>query len=256
MSCFKFLLFLFLCFISSNSYAEKQVITFAIGASPSSPFYKALNEIFEEAFSTIDIDYKSIPCIPINCGRMVVEGAVDGEPIRPASYDKFYPSLLKVDGTYFTEMLLASICRPDRPRIDTLDKLKKHNYKVAFQFGYRSLNNLVPKYLAPHKFQEVTHWKIGLNLLKSGDIDCYLAIQQVEILEMRSLLDNSFVVNSIITPATNTTYTFTNKKHRSIAKKLGIAIQDMKKSGKIKNILEKYNIPNRRLIDWYANQDN
>lgn len=236
----------FVLFWSSAAHATSTSITFGIALPSSTPFYKALHDIYKEAFERLSIDYSSVPCEPTKCAEMVVTGQLDGEPMRPSNYGRFSDALYRVENSSFLEILMVSICRRTLSNMNSIEALHKSNEKLAFQIGYRSFEN----FFGSDKAITVKHWRQGLGLLKDNKIGCYLGLQAPELNQMTSHIDDGFILNTIETPYENTTYTFLNEQHQAIAEPLGQALTSMKTSGRIKELMDQYKIFYEPISNW------
>ncbi len=235
--------FLLLLSVIGKAAAEQPAITFGIPINSKEPMYQAVHQVFLEAFSQLDIQFKSISCAPKNCAHLVSQGIVDGEPGRVEVYGERYSNVIKVNQSLFRGDLIL-ISKPDIEPANSIDGLIDSSLIIAHQQDYVIFQEALDGKVARERLRPVIHWKIGLSLLVSGEADVYIAGKQVEFPEMRENLDGQFKVTDMVGEfATHNFYPFLHARHNKLAGPLSEVISEMKRSGRVAAIMEAHGIP-------------
>ncbi len=226
-----------LTFLASPSAKSEPSFTMAFGRDPEQdPQYRFYEQIYREAFKELgyQFSYKVMPSKRSSLSAN--QGKVDGEPQRIASYNQTYRNMIRVEEPIFINRTIAITLNPEI-RLNGLDSLKDTPYRVDYLRGSvwsrEQLQPLVPE----DRLTSVDSASIGLNRLKAGRTDIFIALELVIHKELQNPEFKKLSVRQAGVIGQNYSYPFLHTMHQELAPKLNEVLLQMKNDGRYDNLL-------------------
>ena len=188
--------------------------------------------IVTEAFNRLgyDVNFVSFPFE--RSLKMADSGFVDGELVRSSSIELQYPNLIRVPERLFSVDLVVVSRSP-------VDLTKGWNAlsgkSVGWLLGVKAIQNHTPETVNLTAAKNIT---LLFGLLNKKRVDYVLSTRVfgVELLDAKShgLIVNDEPLETI------SSYTYLNKKHKELARKLAATLAEMKLDGSFQRIVEEY----------------
>lgn len=223
------LLFLYLSFLTTNIYANKQLII-ATGEKQNSPFNKISKEILTEAYKKIDVDvnFQAVPSL-----RSLVmsdEGKIDGEMHRILGIEKKFLNLIRIPIS-INKINVVVFTKNKDIIINKIDDLK--HYKIGIRRGVQFAEN-ISYGMNVYKLEKIDQL---FNMLQLGRIDIAIETSFAGIKTIKKLnLDGIHISETPI--LTKKLYHYLNKKHKEIIPLITKSLKEMEKNNIIQDKYE------------------
>ena len=203
--------------------AETPTITVSTNNTPLDR--KALQEISNEAFRRIGVDFKLVSLPSERSLIAANNGDVDGEGLRIAGLNSQYPNLVQVPERYISISFVAFAKDALIKLDDGWGSLKPH--RVAFINGWKMFE---ANAAGARVVNRVDKPEQLFRMLDSGRIDIALYTRADGLAMIRSLGLSSIAP---LSPALKDVdmYLYLNKKHEALVPRLAQALRDMKADG-------------------------
>lgn len=218
-------LFLYLSFLTTYIYADKQLII-AIGERGYSPFNNVSKEILIEAYKKIDIDVSFIPIPSLRSLIMSNTGKIDGEMHRILDIEKKFKNLIRVPIS-INKIAVVVFSKSKELKINKIDNLKP--YKIGIRRGIQFAED-ISKGMNVRKLENIEQL---FKMLSLGRIDIVIETNFAGSKAIRKL---KLVGIHISKPPiiTKKLYHYLNKKHKKIIPLLTKSLKEMEE----KNIIQ------------------
>jgi len=244
---------IFLCFFTLTTLLTAQTaaadtITMAFTISPSdSVTFTYYNLVYTEAFQRLGYDFKYEIYPPARVSAMVNSGEMDGEALRSKNYNEIYTNLVLVDESVFSLTVQAFVVRSDI-RIENWESFRDSGYRVEYYRSARLVEQKLQKVVSPENLSAANAHVFALRKLLTGRIDVYVesTASVLPLLHTDEFRDSG--IRSEGTLMEVPMYTFLNKKHAELAKKLSSVLSQMKDEG----LLEQYR---QQAVQIFAEND-
>lgn len=215
--------------LAGLAQAQAPAITISTNNTPLDR--KALQDLSQEAFRRIGVDFKLISLPSERSLHAANVGDVDGEGLRVAGLSGQYPNLLQVPER-FIGISFVAFSRDATIRLDQgWDSLKP--YSIAFITGWKMFENNATMARVVNKVEKPEQL---FRMLEGGRIELALYTRADGIALVRSLGLTSIAP---LAPALKDVdmYLYLNKKHEALVPRLTQALRDMKSDGSYNRIL-------------------
>jgi polar amino acid transport system substrate-binding protein len=221
--------FLLLASFLTTAYADTPTITVSTNNTPLDR--KALQELSQEAFRRVGVDFKLVSLPSERSLHSANLGEVDGEGLRVAGLSSQYPNLIQVPERYIGVSFVA-FSKDARIRLDNgWDSLKP--YSVAFITGWKMFEANASGARVVNKVDKPEQM---FRMLDGGRVDLALYTRADGIALARSM---GLASIAPLFPSLKEVdmYLYLNKKHEALAPKLAQVLKDMKADGTYNRIL-------------------
>jgi polar amino acid transport system substrate-binding protein len=220
------------CFCAWLGSALAQTPTITVSTNNTPLDRKALEELSQEAFSRIGVEFKLVS-LPSERSLFAANlGEVDGEGLRVAGLGSQYLNLVQVPERYIGISFVA-FTRDLSIKLDKgWDSLKP--YSVAFITGWKMFEANVPVAKAINRVEKPEQL---FRMLDGGRVDVVLYTRADGQAMVRSLGFKGIVP---LSPALKDVdmYLYLHKKHEALVPRLAKALRDMKADGTYNRIMQ------------------
>jgi polar amino acid transport system substrate-binding protein len=213
----------------ATAFAGNLTITVSTNNTPLDR--KALQELSQEAFRRIGVDFKLVSLPSERSLHSANQGEVDGEGLRVAGLSSQYPNLVQVPERYIGVSFVA-FAKDATIKLDNgWDSLKP--FSVTFITGWKMFEANASGARVVNKVDKPEQM---FRMLDGGRVDLALYTRADGIALTRSL---GLASIAPLFPSLKEVdmYLYLNKKHEALAPKLAQALKDMKADGTYNRIL-------------------
>ena len=229
----KLIIFLLLLMQPCLFADEVEEIHLVIPRPLDSPNGKFAVSIYDEVYQQLGIKLKASSCQALQCALYVKQNRVDGELARAINYVQKVPGLVRVQESSH-ELVFAGYSSANKIRFSSFQDLKNSNYRIAYISGYFALENEFKDFSNDPRIIKVSHWKNGLLMLSQGKADVFVGIEHAVNPGLQTV--NFQNIRQVAVLEKIPAYSFLNKKHASLAKRVASVLRQMKQSGRIQEI--------------------
>ncbi len=225
--------------------AKESKIIFGSPIKEDSHIYSALKQIYVEAFGEMGIPFDTLPCVPKNCANLVSKGILQGETARHKEYSTHYRHMTRLDVVVF-ELTTVAVTRDSLVFIDSMKSLAESGLRIGYQSGYRGYEEKLKALVGRENLFPVVHWQDGVARVSNGELDVYLAVEQIVYPDFNAMKpDIGPVKVHDIKDYVIPIYPFVGEKMAPYNDALVAELLKMKKSGRLKAIFSEHGIPLR-----------
>jgi len=227
---------LFLASFLLSAFAAADTPTLTVSTNNTPLDRKALQELSQEAFRRIGVDFKLVSLPSERSLHSANQGEVDGEGLRVAGLSSQYPNLIQVPERYIGVSFVA-FAKDATIKLDNgWDSLKP--YSVAFITGWKMFEANASGARVVNKVDKPEQM---FRMLDGGRVDLALYTRADGIALARSM---GLASVAPLFPSLKEVdmYLYLNKKHEALAPKLAQALKDMKADGTYNRILFSLNV--------------
>ncbi len=227
---------LFLASFLLSAFAAADTPTLTVSTNNTPLDRKALQELSQEAFRRIGVDFKLVSLPSERSLHSANQGEVDGEGLRVAGLSSQYSNLIQVPERYIGVSFVA-FAKDATIKLDNgWDSLKP--YSVAFITGWKMFEANASGARVVNKVDKPEQM---FRMLDGGRVDLALYTRADGIALARSM---GLASIAPLFPSLKEVdmYLYLNKKHEALAPKLAQALRDMKADGTYNRILFSLNV--------------
>lgn len=218
-----------------------ETIKFGLPVEKSSLAYLVLNDIYQEAFLRVGVNYESIPCVPKSCGSLVRLGVIQGEAVRQEQYVGTY-SNIEILNFKLIRLNSVIITRADQEAVSSLNNLADRNYTVGYQAGYFLHEAMLGALLSAKYIKPEVVLANGIEHVLDGSIDAFLAIEPLALTQLSVSDRNQLVISRLKHEVDYFLYPVIIKNFKYKQQLLN-SLQQLRNKGVIDHIYQKHDFP-------------
>jgi len=231
------LLYIFMFFMPLYCLSSDK-ITFSGGAPHDTFQPRIIIPLLTEAFKRNDIEFNAVYLPSIRSMESSNAGVVDGELHRVFNFhevsDGKYPNLIRIDSELMSIWISAFSTK--KVKLNSWQDLKYLN--VAYYRGRKNVEKFLSTVIPENRIFKVSDDKTAFQLLAAQRIDVVIS----ESFEGTRLIKNNYEFSDIYEVGRldeTKIYSYINKKHQHLATKVAITLDEMKKDGTFRKIVNK-----------------
>lgn len=187
-------------------------------------------KVISEAFRRLDIDLRLEVYPPSRASRLLDNGVVDGEGLRPVGYEDRHPAAVRVDELMFTVIFAAAVTRSDI-ELQSLNDLKDKNYRVEYVRGTEPLDEMLSAVVNQGHLSPISEAGHGLRKLAAGRSEVFIDFPgRIEALAAAPDM-KSAGIRVIILPEQVNIYPYLHARHAELAPRLARVLRDIREEG-------------------------
>ena len=234
----KHILFLFIALMVSSGFSvaaqqPPENLVLATPGSSSNLYIRWATAVNRMALKQLNYTLTIRHCEPLHCSDLAKQGAIDGELVRHASYQKYAPELIRLNVSLFNSTWAAYGTNLSR-RFNSWSELSNSRLKTGYMRGSAFVPDHMTDRASETQLVKIRHWKNGLVSLRKGDLDLYIAPQEIMVEDLKLAENRAIHLVGVIDK--QPIFTYLNQKHSDLAVKLSLVIAEMKKRGAIEQI--------------------
>jgi len=221
---------------------ESPILLISVHQPKKTPVFRWMNLLYGELFSRLDIPFILQYIPPARASAYAVQGKIDGQVGRMASYSEKVQNQIKVnEPIYYLEMVAYVRLSSKYNILDTENKLDNLNswkqlagkgFRVEYMRGISIVTKHLEPLIPPDRLTTVTTLEQGFSKLKAGRTDVFIASNHSAYPILSSAEYRDDIASGGVLFSTGI-YPHLHKRHHSLVPEMEKVIREMKASGLI-----------------------
>ncbi len=233
-----YLLLCICCILQSLNAQSVKEVTFSGGAPLDTYIPSITVPVLTEAFKRNGIEFKALHLPSLRSLESTNAGILDGELHRVSNFHEVsrgkYPNLIKIDSDLVHVWVVAFSTKSIK--INSWKDLK--DYYVSYYRGRKNITAALQNVVPQKQIFRVNNDKKAFELLSAGRIDIVVT-ERNQGHKILSTYPNFSNISEVGQLQQSIIFAYINKKYKDLALKIATSIEEMKRDGTFKRLLEK-----------------
>jgi len=233
-----YLLLSICCILQSLNAQSIKEVTFSGGAPLDTYIPSITVPVLTEAFKRNGIEFKAIHLPSLRSLESTNSGVLDGELHRVSNFHEVskgkYPNLIKIDSDLVHVWVVAFSTK--NIRINSWKDLK--DYYISYYRGRKNITAALQNVVPQKQIFRVNNDKKAFELLSAGRID-FVVTERNQGNKILSKYPEFSTISEVGQLQQSIIFAYINKKYKDLAHKIATSIDEMKKDGTFKRLVEK-----------------
>jgi len=233
-----YLLLCICCILQSLNAQSIKEVTFSGGAPLDTYIPSITVPVLTEAFKRNGIEFKALHLPSLRSLESTNAGILDGELHRVSNFHEVskgkYPNLIKIDSDLVHVWVVAFSTK--NIKINSWKDLK--DYYVSYYRGRKNITAALQNVVPQKQIFRVNNDKKAFELLSAGRIDIVVT-ERNQGNKILSKYPKFSSINEVGQLQQSIIFAYINKKYKDLALKIATSIDEMKKDGTFKRLVEK-----------------
>ncbi|MFO6424436.1 hypothetical protein [Motilimonas sp. KMU-193] len=233
------LLFCLYCYLlSASAIAAPRIVVGGSDNLKQSVYGIWAELIYRDAFQRLGYEFEYLGFPAARVARVFMEGKLDGEVNRIASYGQGRPDLIRVSESHFA-MNSVAYSHIAGLKIENWQSFNELAYRVEYRNGSKLFEMEIPPRMPSDLVSKVTTTDQGVKrlILKRTDVFLELDLSVEDVLaKLDPQLYDTQSIKAVATLANKPSYLFLHRKHQKLADEIAVTLREMKQQG----VIERY----------------